>query len=132
MLQSNTELAARHYNAARLHLEEKIADSPGDFRYHSSLGIASAGLGNKAKAIEEGETAVGLMPLTKDFYKAIYCLEDLAEIYTMSGEFELAIETLGQLLSIPGFLSTNILLKDPKWFSLTKLSAFTELLEKYK
>jgi hypothetical protein len=50
----------------------------------------------------------------------------------MSGEFELAIEILGQLLSLPGFLSTNILLKDPKWFSLTKLSAFTELLEKYK
>ncbi len=36
------------------------------------------------------------MPLTKNFYKAIY------------------------------------LLKDPKWKSLTKLSAFTELLEKYK
>ncbi|RLD92683.1 MAG: hypothetical protein DRJ29_11080 [Bacteroidetes bacterium] len=132
LLQSNTELAARHYNAARLHLEEKIAESPDDFRFHSSLGIAYAGLGKKAKAIEEGETAVELMPLTKDFYKAIFCLEDLAEIYTITGETLLTIETLDQLLSIPGFLSTNILLKDPKWKPLINLPAFTELIERYQ
>jgi TolB-like protein/Flp pilus assembly protein TadD len=129
--QFNTELAAHLYNSARLHLEQKILELPGDFRFHSSLGIAYAGLGRQAEAIEEGKKAVEMMPITKDFYKAVYCLEDLAEIYTMTEEFELAIETLDQLLSMPGFLSTNILLKDPKWKSLRNLPAFTELLENF-
>ena len=52
MLQNNTRLANLYYDSARVHLEAKIAVSQQDSRYHSSLGIAYAGLGKKNKAMK--------------------------------------------------------------------------------
>ena len=58
-------------------------------------------------------------------------LEDLARIYTMVGEYHLALEQIDQLLSMPGLLSVNLLNKDPVWKPLWDLPEFKELIEKY-
>lgn len=129
--QNNIELARAYYDSARIHLEEQIAVNPEDERYYSTLGIVYAGLDRKKEAIERGLTAISLMPLEKDFYRAIFRLEDLARIYTMVGEYDLALEQIGQLLSIPSLMSINLLKKDPVWEPLWNLPEFKQLIEKY-
>lgn len=125
------ELAKAYYDSARVHLEAKIEDTPEDHRYHGSLGIIYAGLGRKKEAIEEGLAAVSLMPVTKEFYKGIFRLEDLARIYTMVGEYDLALEQLDQLLSMPSLMSVNLLKKDPAWKPLWDLPEFEALMVSY-
>ena len=108
-----------------------VATDPSDSRFRSALGIAYAGLGMKKEAIREGELAMEMMPLEKDFYIAIFRMEDLAHIFAMTGEYELAIELLDEMLSMPGNISTNLIMKDPTWEPLWSLPEFKEMLEKH-
>jgi len=127
----NVELATAYFDSARIHLEAKIETTPLDHRLHSSLGISYAGLGRKDEAIQEGKTAVELMPIEKDFYRGIFILEYLARIYTMVGEYDQALDQIDKLLSTPSLLSVNLLKKDPVWEPLWDLPEFTELIKKY-
>ena len=127
-LMNNIELADHYYDSARILLETKITDSPSDSRCYSSLGIALAGLGRKDEAIKQGKMAVDIMPITKDFYRGIFRLEDLARIYTMVGEYGSAIEILNQLLKMPGVISVNLLKKDPTWQNLWNRDEFNKIL----
>lgn len=129
--QNNIELARAYYDSARIHFEKQITINPEDERYYSTLGIVFAGLGRKKEAIERGLTAISLMPLKKDFYRAIFRLEDMARIYTMVGEYDLALEQIDQLLSIPSLMSVNLLKNDPVWESLWNYPGFKNLIEKY-
>jgi serine/threonine-protein kinase len=99
------ELALVNYKAAMEILEKKVADIPNDPRYHSSLGIAYAGLGKKEEAIKEGLKAEALLPISRDAMYGLGILQDLAIIYTMVGELDLAIAQLDQLLSIPSWIT---------------------------
>ncbi|MEA1885644.1 MAG: hypothetical protein U9N72_00320 [Bacteroidota bacterium] len=51
---NETEHAHNDYKTALGILEQKVVEVPDDPRYHSALGMAYAGLGQKEKAIEEG------------------------------------------------------------------------------
>ena len=112
-------------------LGDKLIGAPDDSRLYSSLGIAYAGLGQKKEAIEAGEKAVELLPISKEAYRGTYRMEDLARIYVMVGEHEQALERIELLLSIPGMLSTNLLQLDPVWKPLENNPKFIELLETY-
>lgn len=131
-LQDDMDRARLYYDSARIHLETKIIEIPDDSRYHSSLGLAYAGLGMKQEAIREGELALSIMPLEKDYYRGIFILEDMARILTMVGEFDQALQVLRQLLSIPSAISVNLLKKDPAWKPLWELPAFQQLMENYQ
>jgi tetratricopeptide (TPR) repeat protein len=104
---------------------------PDDPRLFSSLGIVYAGLGLDDKAINEGEKAVKLLPVSKEAYKGVYLVEDLAQIYVMVGKYDDAIKQIKYLLSIPGFLSTKILELDPRWAPLRNLPEFKKMIESY-
>ena len=85
----------------------------------------------KPEAIQAGQRGVDLMPITKDFYRGIFRLEDLARIYTMVEEYDKALEILDRLLSKPGLISVNLLKKDPAWEKLWDLPAFSMMLDKH-
>jgi serine/threonine-protein kinase len=69
------------------------------------LGIAFAGLGKKEEAIKEGLKAESLLPISRDAMYGLGILQDLAIIYTMVGEYDLALNQLDQLLSIPSWFT---------------------------
>jgi TolB-like protein/Tfp pilus assembly protein PilF/tRNA A-37 threonylcarbamoyl transferase component Bud32 len=118
-----------YYESARSILEAKIQEQPEDSRFHSSLGITYAGLGRKTDAIQEGELATDLLPVTREAWRGAYRIEDLARIYVMVGEIDLAIEKLEFLLSIPSELSIPLLQLDPAWKSILDHPRFKKLLE---
>ena len=126
------ELAKKYYDEARSILESKIDEQPEDARFHSSLGIAYAGLGRKEDAIREGKLGVELLPVAKEAYRGPNRVEDLARIYTMVGEYDLSIELLEYLLSIPGEISIPLLRIDPAWKPLYEHPRFQELLKSDK
>jgi serine/threonine protein kinase/tetratricopeptide (TPR) repeat protein len=124
--------ARRHYDSARIMLEDKLRTQPDDDRFHGSLGVAYAGLGRKKEAIEAGRKGIELMPMSKEAWRATYRFEDMARIFVMVGEYEEAIKKLDFLLSVPAEVSIAGLLNDPTWAPLRNHPGFQELIRKYR
>jgi adenylate cyclase len=128
----NRQLEQANYDSARIILENKVNERPEDERFHSSLGITYAGLGRKKEAIQEGKLAVELLPVSKEAWRGLFRVEDLARIYTMVGEYDSAIDQLELLLSIPGEMSVQLLQLDPTWNPLRENPRFQKLVKEGK
>ncbi|MCK4776330.1 MAG: hypothetical protein KAT30_16155, partial [Candidatus Krumholzibacteria bacterium] len=76
-----TDRALAYYDSARVYLENKMAEDPGDARVHSSLGYVYARLGRKNEAVKTAEWAVQLMPTSKDAVRGPRHVLDLARTY---------------------------------------------------
>jgi serine/threonine-protein kinase len=129
--QNEPELAHTNYNTAIEILEKKVAQFPNNRRFHGALGIAFAGIGKKEEAIKEGLKAVDLLPISKDAIYGLGELNDLAIIYTMVGEFDLAFEKLDQLLSIPSWISPAWLGLDIRFAPLKSDPRYKKLIKKH-
>ena len=112
------EAARAAFEAARPPLEAEVAKHPDDARFHSSLGIAYAGLGRKEDAVREGLRAMALLPLEKDAMYGFPHLSDLFVIYAMTGRDDEALRTLERMLSVPSFVSRSWLEAQPSWARL--------------
>jgi TolB-like protein len=128
-LMNMPEKAKIYYNSARNTLDSLILKDPKDSRLYSAIGITYAGLGLKAKAIEAGKKGVELMQISKEAYRGAFRVEDLARIYVMVGEYDLAIQQIKLLLSIPSRLSVKLLLLDPAWKPLWNLPEFKKIVK---
>ena len=122
--------------SASIALEKAIRENFGDPRFHAALGLAYAYLGRKAEAVQEGNHAVKLHPVSKDAAFGPCYILNLARIYTVIGEYEEAIYQLEYLLSIPSaeFLwqsvSIPLLRLDPQWDLLREYPKFQRLLQR--
>ncbi len=125
------QLALAAYESAKILLEPEVRANPNDPRYHSSLGIAYAGLGLKEEAIREGKRAVELLPIAKDAAYGLPYVHDLARIYAIVGEDAAALDELEYLLSIPSWWSVPLLQIDPRWDRIRDHPRFQRMLEKY-
>jgi serine/threonine-protein kinase len=132
-------LAQAEFESARIMLEAAVAERQNGAR-HRALGLAYAGLGLKEAALREGRTAVELLPLSKDAWHWGSSHQiALAQIYTMVGEYDAAIDQIDYLLSIPSGayaplhgidLSVPELRIDPTWDPIRDNPRFQALLEK--
>jgi serine/threonine-protein kinase len=125
------ELALANYAAGIKILEKEVIAIPNDPRYHSSLGIAYAGVGKKEEAIKEGLKAEALLPVSSDAMYGLGILQDLAIIYTMVGESDLALDQVDKLLSIPSWITPVWLGWDIRLAPLKSHPGYKELLTKY-
>jgi len=123
--------AKAQYDSARMQYEKLVNASPAIAVYHSSLGLAYAGLGRKEDAIREGRKAVELKPIKSGLFEGEGLLLQLAYIYILVGEQDQAIDALDTLLAIPSQLTVWRLKLDPRYDPLRKLLRFQALLEKY-
>jgi serine/threonine-protein kinase len=117
-LLGNDQFEQSYYEKARSILEPKITEQPEDLRFHSSLGVAYAGLGLKEEAIREGKQGRST--------------KNLAYIYSMVCEYELAMDMLEYLLSKPGEFSIPLIRLDPAWDPLRNHPRFQKLIESEK
>ncbi|HSA94523.1 MAG TPA: protein kinase [Acidobacteriota bacterium] len=124
-------LARKGFETAARLLEAEVRATPEDPRYHSSLGVAYAGLGRREEAEREGRRAVELLPLSKDAVYGIPYVIDLAHGYALVGEPKKAVEQLEILMSRPGWISGPWLKADPRWRLLDGDPSFEALLAKY-
>jgi len=120
--------AARVYaDTAQLAYEEELRAAPQDPQRHAYRGVALAYLGRKAEAIQEGEHAVALTPVSRDALIGAYLQHDLVRIYLLVGEPEKALDQLEPLLRMPYHLSPGWLRIDPTFAPLRGNPRFERL-----
>jgi eukaryotic-like serine/threonine-protein kinase len=124
--------ARTFFQSVQNHLSAEIDQNPSDPRLYISMGITLAGLGRRDEAIRHGERAVEILPLSREAYRGAYLLEGLARIYTMTGEFQKAIDALETLLSRPSHLNYVLIRLDPVWDPLRGEARFQKLITEYR
>jgi tetratricopeptide (TPR) repeat protein len=123
------EQEARHqFEAARHVLEREVQEHPNDPRFHGSLGIAYAALGQREAAVREGQTAVALLPVSRDAVYGLPYLIDMALISAMIADEDAALDEIENLLTIPSWISPKWLEIDPRFDRLNANPRFQELL----
>jgi len=131
-LSGENQLARISFEASRRRLQELIAKEPDDSRYYSALGIACAGLSLRKEALDAATRGTELMPSSKDSWRAMWRIQDLALVHSMLGQQDEAIDRLDFLLSHTGEISTQILQLDPRWETLNSNPRFQALLRRYR
>jgi serine/threonine-protein kinase len=116
-----------YLDSARTLLESRVRSQPTEASYHGQLGLVYAYLGRKAEAVSEGETAVRLLPVSKEAYRGVNLLTGLAMIYALVGRSTDAIEKLEYLVSVPSYVSPASLRVDPRWAMLRGDERFEKL-----
>jgi tetratricopeptide (TPR) repeat protein len=125
----NVQLISVYAGSALKDIESRVSDYPSDPRFRAAYGLVLAYLSRKEEAILEGKQAVKLYPVSKDAMDGPAYIENLARIYTIVGESEVAIDELSYLLSIPCELSVPLLQVDPMWDNLRNHHAFQILIK---
>jgi tetratricopeptide (TPR) repeat protein len=128
-LNSNTSLCKIYADSAITHLKGEIKEISNDDRLYSTLGKCYAFNGNVGEAITCGQKAIDLKPIKLDAYQGAAKEQDLMEIYIFTGKYELALDKIEYLFSIPSWLSTGDLLIDPIFDNLRRLPRFQKIIE---
>ncbi len=124
--------AERAFTAARVEMEKVVREQPNYAEALCVLGMTDAALGRKEEALREGRRAVELVPLTKDAMTGPELLRNLAIIYAWTGEKDLALQQLGEVVRIPGPISYGQLRLHPWWDPLRDDPRFEKLVEESK
>jgi TolB-like protein/class 3 adenylate cyclase/Tfp pilus assembly protein PilF len=114
------DAAAAHFafTAARVEAEKIVRAQPGSVLPLIGLALIDAQLGDKEKAIQEGQTACDMLPPTKDAVVGMVLINNLARIYALTGEKDLALKQLDLVSKIPYGPSYGQLRLDPEWDAL--------------
>jgi TolB-like protein/Tfp pilus assembly protein PilF len=127
-LNENISLSRLYADSAIAELNLKIKEYPEDERYYAALGYAYAYKGENRIAIENAQKAVKLKPLKLDAWQGYHQELDLAKIYILTGKYDLAMDKIEFLLTIPGDLSVPQLKIDPTYDKLRDLPRFQKIL----
>jgi tetratricopeptide (TPR) repeat protein len=123
--------AQRAFLAARAKVETVVREHPDYATAWSVLGWIDAGLGRKQEAIREGLRGCELMPASRDAYNSPNLIGYLAMIYAWTGEKDLALQTLQQVIHARVGLSSatryGSLKLDPQWDPLRSDPRFEKM-----
>jgi len=134
LLMGNSDLSNVYFDSACVILEGRryFGQTPEASMRTSLLGIIYGRLGQKDKAIHYGKLGVEQLPMSIDAYASKSRLRDLAYIYIIVGEYDLAIDGLENLFSTSSVLSVPLLRIAPMYDPLRDHPRFQALIEKYE
>src|SRR5436190_4130693 len=125
--QDDGAAAERAFSAARVEMEALLREQAEYAEALCVLGMSDAALVRKEEALAEGRRAVELCPLSKDAVLGAELLRNLAIIYAWTGEKDLALKQLDDLLQIPSPISCGQLRLFPWWDPLRDDPRFERL-----
>ena len=131
-LMGDSGTSRAYYDSARVICEERVRTDPEVALFHADLAQVYAGIGQKHRAVQEGQLAAELLPVSKDELQGPNILESLAEVYIVVGKYDLAIDQLDYLLSHPSRVQIEGLRKHPIYDPLRDHPRFRALLAKYE
>src|SRR5260370_6499646 len=123
------------FTAARAETEKLVHAQPANEKPLSVLALIDGELGDTDKAIREGRTACDMLPPTKNALDGVWLMTNLARIYVLTGEDDLALEQLELMSNLPSAwfgLSYGDLRLNPEWDSLRGNLRFEKLSEEAK
>jgi non-specific serine/threonine protein kinase len=130
-LMDHADLAAACSDSARANLDANVSAQPDESLFHAELGVALAGLGMKDEALREGYKAIELVPVSEDAFRGAARVRRLATTCRVLGEYELALDQLEYLLSIPSIMSIPWLQHAPEWAPIWDHPRFLALVKQY-
>jgi TolB-like protein/Flp pilus assembly protein TadD len=117
------------FGAAREQLYRKVQANPSDPGLMVALAHADLALGHKEQAIEEGQHAMELRPISEDAFNGPQIATNVAAVYALTDQLDVAFAQLTLLAKIPcGLLSYGNLKTNPAWDPLRKDPRFDKLL----
>lgn len=123
----NQSRAIASLQAARQRVALAVRDHPSDAKAVMVLGQIDAALGHKEEAIQEGQHASELLPVSKDAINGYQLLARLVAIYAQLGEKDRAFELLGKGIRQPYSPSYGSLKLDQVWDPLRSDPRFDKL-----
>jgi TolB-like protein/Tfp pilus assembly protein PilF len=117
-LRQDEPAAHSAFTVARVEAEKTVRAQPGSVASLTVLALIDAELGDKEKAIQEGRTACDMLPPTKDAMVSVILTTNLARIYALTGEKDLALKQLDIVSKLPYGPSYGQLRLDLEWDSL--------------
>ncbi|MBE7219604.1 MAG: hypothetical protein INR64_14120 [Caulobacteraceae bacterium] len=103
------------FEQARRVMEPRIAETPDNAVRLIIIGMIDTGLGRKADAVREGERCLQVLRQMGDRFLEPYCTTLLAAIYANTGEKDLALARLGEVVNRPGNAYYGFLRLHPLW-----------------
>ena len=125
---SDFSLSRIYADSAIADIQQKIKELGNTEQFFAALGYAYAFKGDKEKAIDYAMKATQLMPVGSNALSGPYYELDLAKVYIYTGEYELAMDKIEYLLTIPAPLSVPLLKIDPTYDKLRSLPRFQKIL----
>jgi tetratricopeptide (TPR) repeat protein len=116
---NNREKGLQYFEKALTLLNEDIIKYPGRSIFYALSGLANAGLGNKTKALEAAEKANKMAHKLNRMDESEMKMY-LAEIYTLTGDYDDAYPLIVFLLNNPSFFSKKLLNLDPVWIPIVE------------
>lgn len=124
--------AGSYYDSARTILRARIDRGSTVAQDYTGLGQAYALTHDTALALQFGNRGYAMMPLSKDAIEGALVSEDFAEILTLTGHHDEAIDILDTLLSVPSHMNVVNLQMDISWDQLRDNPHFQALIRKYE
>ena len=115
------------FAAARPEVDKIVHTQPGGAQPLSMLGLIDAELGEKDTAIQEGRSACDMLPVAKDAVYGALLITNLARVYALTGEKDLALEQLDAVNNVPWGPTYGQLRLDSEWDSLRGDPRFEKL-----
>jgi tetratricopeptide (TPR) repeat protein len=115
------------FAAARPEVDKIVHTQPGGAQALSMLGLIDAELGEKDAAIQESGTACDMLPVAKDAVYGALLITNLAHVYALTGEKDLALEQLDAVNNVPWGPTYGQLRLDSEWDSLRGDPRFEKL-----
>jgi TolB-like protein/Tfp pilus assembly protein PilF len=119
------------FQRAKSEAEERVRRNPDSEDAHIQLAKVLAHLGEKDAALTEAQRAIELLPESKDAFGGPEITAGVAEVYTILGDNDRAIQLLDGLLSRPSAVTVEALKINPIWDRLRADPRFQALLQKY-
>jgi tetratricopeptide (TPR) repeat protein len=126
-LRQDAPAADAAFMVARAETEKLVRAQPGNAKPLSALAVIDAELGDKEKAIRESRTACDMLPPAKDAISGVLLLSNLARIYALTGEKDLALKELDTVSKLPWGPSYGDLRLDPELDSLRSDPRFEKI-----
>ena len=116
---------------AKVYAEKFVAGAPNEAKRHDRLAESLAWLGEKEAAIAEAKRAIELLPESVDAFDGPVCVQTLAEIYMIVGEYDQALPIVDGLLSRPSDATVAKLKVNPLWDPIRNDPRFIAILKKH-
>ena len=121
------------FKKALMDVEQQLIKENDDPRFLASKGKILAYLGQKDNAIKFGRMATDIVSVNNDKLQGVDYNYDLAKIYSISGEFDQAIDEIRKIQNVqPQMSLIGFLINDAEFSNIQKYSGFRELINSYR
>jgi TolB-like protein/Flp pilus assembly protein TadD len=124
--------AREAFRKAKSAAGEQVKHSPDDAKLRIQLAKVLAFLGEKDSALAEAQRASELQPESRDALDGPEIAEGVAQVYTILGDKDRAIEILDGLLKRPSYVTVQGLRVNPIWDSLRNDPRFQALIDRHE